>query len=30
MFRYADVLWMNAEAKIKNGKNGDSTFNKVR
>lgn len=30
IFRYADVLLMNAEAKIKNGKNGDEPFNEVR
>ena len=30
IFRYADVLLMNAEAKIKNGKNGDAPFNEVR
>jgi len=30
IFRYADVLLMNAEAKIKNGKNGDAPFNQVR
>lgn len=30
IFRYADVLLMNAEAKIKLGKNGDAPFNEVR
>ena len=30
IFRYADVLLMNAEAKIRNGKNGDAPFNEVR
>jgi len=30
IFRYADVLLMNSEAKIKNGKNGDAPFNEVR
>lgn len=30
IFRYADVLLMNAEAKIKNGKSGDAPFNEVR
>ena len=30
IFRYADVLLMNAEAKIKNGKSGDNPFNEVR
>lgn len=30
IFRYADVLLMNAEAKIKLGKSGDAPFNKVR
>lgn len=30
IFRYADVLLMNAEAKIINGKNGDAPFNEVR
>ena len=30
ILRYADVLLMNAEAKVRNGKNGDEPFNKVR
>ena len=30
IFRYADVLLMNAEAKVKTGKNGDAPFNEVR
>lgn len=30
VFRYADVLLMNAEAKIRQGKNGDEPFNLVR
>ena len=30
IFRYAVVLLMNAEAKIKNGNNGDAPFNEVR
>ena len=30
IFRYADVLLMNAEAKVRNGKNGDVPFNQVR
>jgi len=30
IFRYADVLLMNAEAKIRNGKSGDTPFNEVR
>ena len=30
VLRYADVLLMNAEAKVKLGKNGDEPFNEVR
>ncbi len=30
IFRYADVLLLNAEAKVRNGKNGDENFNLVR
>lgn len=30
VFRYADVLLMNAEAKVRQGKNGDAPFNLVR
>ncbi|MBO1364419.1 RagB/SusD family nutrient uptake outer membrane protein [Prevotella sp. A2931] len=30
IFRYADVLLMNAEAKVRQGKNGDVPFNEVR
>jgi hypothetical protein len=30
VFRYADVLLMNAEAKVRQGKNGDAPFNQVR
>lgn len=30
IFRYADVLLMNAEAKVRQGKNGDTSFNLVR
>ena len=30
VFRYADVLLMNAEAKVRLGKNGDAPFNLVR
>ena len=30
IFRYADVLLMNAEAKVRNGGNGDAPFNEVR
>jgi len=30
IFRYAEVLLMNSEAKIRQGKNGDSGFNEVR
>lgn len=30
IFRYADVLLMNAEAKVRLGKNGDASFNIVR
>ncbi|WP_033148340.1 RagB/SusD family nutrient uptake outer membrane protein [Prevotella sp. P6B1] len=30
IFRYADVLLMNAEAKVRQGKNGDTPFNLVR
>ena len=30
VLRYADVLLMNAEAKVKLGKNGDAPFNEVR
>lgn len=30
VLRYADVLLMNAEAKVRLGKNGDEPFNKVR
>ena len=30
IFRYADVLLMNAEAKVRQGKNGDQPFNLVR
>lgn len=30
ILRYADVLLMNAEAKVRNGRNGDVPFNKVR
>lgn len=30
IFRYADVLLMNAEAKVRNGKSGDASFNEVR
>lgn len=30
IFRYADVLLMNSEAKIRNGKNGDAPFNEIR
>lgn len=30
IFRYADVLLMNAEAKVRNGGNGDEPFNEVR
>ena len=30
VLRYADVLLMNAEAKVKLGKNGDESFNEVR
>lgn len=30
IFRYADVLLMNAEAKVRLGKNGDAPFNQVR
>jgi hypothetical protein len=30
VFRYADVLLMNAEAKVRQGKNGDTPFNLVR
>lgn len=30
MLRYADVLLLNAEAKVRNGKNGDTPFNLVR
>jgi hypothetical protein len=30
IFRYADVLLMNAEAKVRQGKNGDVPFNLVR
>jgi len=30
VFRYADVLLMNAEAKVRLGKNGDDSFNLVR
>ena len=30
IFRYADVLLMNAEAKVRQGKNGDAPFNEVR
>ena len=30
VFRYADVLLMNSEAKIRQGKNGDYGYNKIR
>lgn len=30
VFRYADILLLDAEAKVKTGKNGDESFNKVR
>lgn len=30
VFRYADVLLMNAEAKVRQSKNGDAPFNLVR
>ncbi len=30
VFRYADVLLMNAEAKVRQGKSGDEPFNQVR
>ena len=30
LLRYAEVLLMNAEAKVRNGKNGDAPFNEVR
>jgi hypothetical protein len=30
IFRYADVLLMNAEAKVRQGKNGDAPLNEVR
>jgi hypothetical protein len=30
IFRYAEVLLMNAEAKVRLGKSGDEPFNKVR
>ncbi|MGI6074005.1 MAG: RagB/SusD family nutrient uptake outer membrane protein [Fermentimonas sp.] len=30
IFRYADVLLMNAEAKVRSGQNGDAPFNMVR
>ena len=30
LFRYADVLLMQAEAKVRNGENGDSELNEVR
>lgn len=30
IFRYADVLLMNAEAKIRKGQSGDAELNKVR
>lgn len=30
IFRYADVLLINAEAKVRQGKNGDTPFNQVR
>lgn len=30
IFRYADVLLMNAEAKVRTGENGDEPFNEVR
>lgn len=30
LLRYADILLLNAEAKVRNGKNGDAAFNLVR
>ena len=30
LFRYADVLLMKSEAKVRNGENGDSELNEVR
>ncbi|MEG0948412.1 MAG: RagB/SusD family nutrient uptake outer membrane protein [Bacteroidales bacterium] len=30
VFRYADILLLDAEAKVQTGKNGDESFNKVR
>jgi hypothetical protein len=30
LLRYAEVLLMNAEAKVRNGKSGDESFNEVR
>lgn len=30
VFRYADALLMNAEAKVRQGKNGDNPFNQIR